>query len=341
MSHTTNNFTALRLLAALMVLFSHMFAISGRPEPLALPSSTFGALAVLIFFSVSGYLITASWLRDPSPLRFLSRRLLRLWPAMAVAFVLTMLVLSPLVTGKSLPQLFTNLQYTKAFTNLLFYPNYRTFDAFAGTGLQIAAINGSLWTIPLEFLCYLLLLAIAKLSRSYLKYAVPAFIAIILAVFIVRGGEAALATMKHPGTWYFFPRFSLFFFTGSLFAIYPELLSPRILFAALVTGIILLFASQFTLGYLLLVPVASIAVGTSSWPCINRLDGYGDYSYGTYLYAWPVQQCITLYLGASTSVFILFGWSAALTLCLAALSWYLVEQPALALKPRAAKTPKH
>ena len=72
-----NNFDGLRLIGALLVVFSHQFALAGRWEPRVIGDHSFGSLGVLIFFSISGYLVTSSWIADPHPGRFFTRRFLR------------------------------------------------------------------------------------------------------------------------------------------------------------------------------------------------------------------------------------------------------------------------
>ena len=91
-----NNFDALRLVGALLVLISHQFALSGRREPMFVGDHSFGNLGVLVFFSISGYLVTSSWLNDPHILRFCVRRTLRMLPALCVSIPLTLAVIGAL-----------------------------------------------------------------------------------------------------------------------------------------------------------------------------------------------------------------------------------------------------
>ncbi|GAB1594758.1 acyltransferase family protein [Lysobacter claricitrinus] len=127
-----NNFDALRLFAAFMVLWSHQFALSGRPEPLFLGPHGYGNLGVLIFFSISGYLVRASWKSDPSLWRFALKRFLRIAPALTVCALITPRVVEAL--------------------GLWPFPHN-----------PLHALNGSLWTIEFEVQCYLMLAALALL----------------------------------------------------------------------------------------------------------------------------------------------------------------------------------
>ncbi|HEX7816874.1 acyltransferase [Dyella sp.] len=129
-----NNFDALRLIGALLVLISHQFALSGRWEPRWVGDHSFGNLGVLIFFSISGYLVTSSWLKDPNVLRFAARRTLRMGPALCVSIPVTVLVIAALGL-QGFPE----------------NPRHLT--------------NGSLWTIPYEVYCYALLLTAGVTTR--------------------------------------------------------------------------------------------------------------------------------------------------------------------------------
>ena len=101
-----NNLNAIRLIAAFLVLFGHSFVFLGLPEPLFLSWDHLGPLAVYIFFTISGYLITESWDRDPHLGRFFARRALRIFPGLAICIVLSAFILGPMLTTLSLNEYF-------------------------------------------------------------------------------------------------------------------------------------------------------------------------------------------------------------------------------------------
>ena len=71
-----------------------------------------------------------------------------------------------------------------------------------------------------------------------------------------------------------------------------------------------------------------------------RWARFGDFSYGVYLYAWPVQQMLLLYFEPSMNVWNLFSLATLISVFLAVLSWNIVEKPALSLKGSTFAKPK-
>jgi peptidoglycan/LPS O-acetylase OafA/YrhL len=162
-----NNFDALRVIGAFLVLVSHQFALSGRWEPRFVGDYSFGNLGVLIFFSISGYLVTSSWLKDPNVLRFTARRALRMVPALCVSIPLTLAVM-----------------FTLGLTGFPENPRHLT--------------NGSLWTIPYEVYCYALLLAAGVATRR------PA-IALAVGIsgyFVLSGLQSGESFLAHFGLFF-------------------------------------------------------------------------------------------------------------------------------------------
>ena len=118
-AHPPNNFDFVRLVAASMVLYSHHFILAGRPpEPTVFGITSFGHFAVIMFFSLSGYLVTQSWQSDPHIFRFAMRRILRIWPALTAVVAFCALILGPMVTSAPLPEYFESSGTWNYFLNL-------------------------------------------------------------------------------------------------------------------------------------------------------------------------------------------------------------------------------
>lgn len=284
----TNNFDALRLLAALFVVLSHMAALSGRKQWLAIAGQTWGSIGVLIFFSISGYLVTASWRADPDLGRFLAKRFLRIAPGLLTVLPLTCFVVY--LIGQT---------------------------GFPGNPMH--ALNGSLWTIEYEVMCYLLLVAMM------LALPHPAIVGVALSF---------CAYLIWPND--YLAQFAPFFAIGSALSAYPILRSGRASALLLAMGATM-FLYHHMLGLALIVPVASIWIGSHSWPLLREVPRIGDLSYGIYIYAWPVQQIVVAFMGPASNYWALLAATLAVLIPIAFVSWRFVEEPALRLKPARAE----
>jgi peptidoglycan/LPS O-acetylase OafA/YrhL len=318
--HRSNNFDALRLLGALLVLGSHQFAVSGRWEPRLVGDHSFGNLGVLIFFATSGYLVTSSWHHDPHLLRFALRRALRLLPAVALLLVVTGIALA--LWG---PANFDLRAYA-----LRPWSSQRA-PYFASNPMTL--LNGPLWTIPLEIKCYLVLALAGLLARRHLAAVVATGALALLAWYVgVLGGQAGLDRAVEQGHLSFLPYLGAFFLGGSVLAAWAPL--RRHALWAVVAGLGCVAIGQHTLALALIVPPAVVLIGNRSWPLLRSAGRHGDLSYGLYLYAWPTQQCVVALLGANKPWIALLLPSLAGSLLLAWISWHIVERRALTLKPR-------
>lgn len=284
----TNNFDGLRLAGALGVLWSHMFLLSGLTEPRTPIGGTYGHISVLMFFSISGYLVSMSWRRDPDAGRYLARRSLRILPGVVVALLIAHTVV-------------------------------RLLGLYGFPGNPYPQLNESLWTIPLEIYCYILLAGILIAVRR----AGP-WLALLM--------FAGLVVARELGTYVALFSYGLFFAMGALIAEYGILKRPLVILGMVVLALGFLAAQHVYMVRALLLPLAVIYIGTQSWPIMRSAGRFGDLSYGIYIYAWPVQQITVAHL-PSAHFAVLLMISLAATTCLAWLSWRLVEKPALAFKP--------
>src|SRR5579863_8718431 len=173
--HRANNFDAVRLLAALSVVFSHSFLIAEGSEArewlvrLSGNQCVLGLLGVFVFFMISGYLVTESWCRRPAPGQFALRRTLRIYPGLVVNALVCGLVAGPLISALPLRGYFHDAALRDFFHKVLTLnpgPLHLPGVLFADNSVG-PLINGSLWTLRYEAMMYamVLLLGMARLLR--------------------------------------------------------------------------------------------------------------------------------------------------------------------------------
>lgn len=335
-AHRHNNFDFVRLFAAGSVLFSHQFALMGLPEPLVLKYQTLGGFGVLIFFSLSGYLIAQSWLSDPNLLRFAAKRLLRIWPGLLCTVVLCALVLGPLVTTVPLREYFSS-PVTASYFGILLLKFQPFLPGVFPTNAIAYAPNGVLWTIPIEVHCYGYLAFLGILGVFRFKWAL---LAGLLALSVYYYGIYAAEHRFDSGQGRLYEvEYATFFFAGVvLHQFRHQWAAPiRKIMLSAALGIIAWATVKWghqLIAVFLLTPFCVLAFGNGSLPFIRRFGRFGDLSYGVYIYAFPVQQTLIWWLGVETGVWRLLGMATVATLVLAFLSWHLVEKRALRLKPR-------
>jgi peptidoglycan/LPS O-acetylase OafA/YrhL len=333
-----NNFDFLRFVAASLVLVSHSYPLLGRSdEPFGafLGYESGGGIAVAIFFAISGYLVTGSFLRSRSIGDYIKKRSLRLLPALCLVVVLSALVLGPILSTLSVRDYVLHPQTRDYLRNCLLYIGYHLPGVFAENPYP-HAVNGSLWTLPVEGVMYLLVLVFGW-RKSLNPLALAAAIA-GLGVFQFLLIDYLGLSNAVWGNLFLVPasvKLGLFFLSGAFLYVMRERIAMRnpiawAMLAALLGTVhtpIGPFVFQCTLPYLTI----WAAFANVQW--INRFGRYGDFSYGIYLFAFPVQQSLVHMFGIM-SVPVFAGLAFAVTLFLAAASWHCVEKPALAWKTR-------
>jgi peptidoglycan/LPS O-acetylase OafA/YrhL len=338
-AHRANNFDFVRIVAALCVLVSHQFALNGLREPDLLHIHSLGGVGVLVFFSISGYLVAQSWRADPHLLRFAARRLLRIWPGLALAVILCAVVLGPMVSSLGFADYFRHPFFGDYFRNLRFDLRDELPLRFEGNALP-TAVNGSLWTIPMELKCYAVLavLGVAGLLRS--RWIVALLTLVVLTTYAIAQprGDWLVGFLQAGVEQQLFLEFGLFFFAGVILFMFGSVDTKRrarwCVGACWALAALAMIAGRPLLALWLALPASVLAFGRSSLPYLRRAGRFGDMSYGLYIYAFPVQQTmIWLYKDK-------LPWGAVLaltvlsTFALAFASWHLVEKTALRLKPK-------
>lgn len=332
---TRNGFTFFRIVAAIAVIFTHSFGAVGVEGDFlnslgTYPASKFGVDA---FFAMSGYLVTQSAMRNPSMSAYFLSRALRIFPALVVVVVLTIFVSAFFYRGADY---FTSSGTWKYLLNItLYWLNPTIPGTFEGN--HTTHINGSLWTLPLEFTCYValaLLFASRALRVWTLLLALPGLI-----LFFFYGPltwEARFLGM----TTIFLVNLAIIFFVGSFLALLGSRMpvSPWLTLAAVAVIVLAYkfdggFWQRNAIAHLLLLPyvVVSAALQLKRLAFLNRWD----VSYGLYIYACVVQQVLeALTRGWGLGPYQFFALSVVFTVPFALASWVWIERPALRLKGR-------
>ena len=346
-----NSLGLVRLLMASAVIFDHAFPLGGWGTApfLAMTKNqqSLGGLAVLGFLAISGYLVTKSAM-NADVLQFMWRRFLRIFPGYWLVLLVGAFLVGPaiwLATGHPLGDYFSfgdQSPWGYLYNNFtLTIGQYQIKDIYTTTtpfGLagQGGPINGSIWTLTYEWLCYLMLaglLVVGVISKAKIVIPLVAgffFIARVANEVVPNGAAMILPFFSDP--WRL--NFGFIFFLGATIAIYSHVIpfDHRFGIVAGLGSLALLRVGGFnTVGYVLFAYFV-LYLAAALPQQVQWIGKKNDYSYGVYLYGWVVQQ-ILAFLGVWRWGYLPF---AVLSLIgafgFAWLSWHLVEKQALKLK---------
>lgn len=340
--HKANWFGALRLLFACLVIASHAPQLIDGPrsvrEPLSLlvGTTTLGQLAVDAFIAISGYLVIGSWIRSRSSTEFLKKRVLRIVPGFFSAFLICVFLVAP-IGGSDLSTI--NLSsWLRIFTHMLILDQPGVPGAFERAPIPL--INGAMWTVGIEFRCYLIamILGTTGILRNIRVYSVITALVVVFSVYLtVKFPELyELRTISLKESLLFenapqLVRLLGLFLVGGLLKLAP-LPSHAPLWTLIVSGLGLICAllSPVTAaaGLAAFGPWIVIGVGRRTAPRWAARLNDTDVSYGVYLYAWPISQLALLLIpGLSpTSLFLL---TLPLAILAGYLSWIAIEKPSM------------
>lgn len=329
-----NNYDFLRIFAALCIILFHSFALLGKikSEPLfefTKGRINFSFIGLSIFFCISGYLIAKSAVKSPTVKNYLWKRFLRIQPLLIVTCILTIFLLGPFFTELSLKNYFLDYRTYTYFRNVL--PIFGLQFTLPGLfhNLTDRGVNGSLWTLIVEERLYLLM-AIIFLYRKDKAWYLFFLIILINIVFIINRfffyGEMIPYLSGSP----FF--YSLLFLnSAALYLIKFDF--SRFLIFTIVTATFCFFMGivfpNLDILYMFSLPLLIISVGKIKG-ATNYFGKYGDFTYGTYVFSFPVQQA--LITKGITNPYALFFLTLLIVLPMAILSWNFIEKEFLKLK---------
>ena len=282
-----NNFNFLRFLAATMVIVGHSFPLYGSSfDPLAKLTGTLslGPLALYIFFIISGFLITKSWIDKPELISYFKKRILRILPGLILATLFGFLIIGPLTTTVSLKDYFSDLGSWDYLRNIFFQtrnyiPHTLEHNPYS------TAINGSLWSLPVEFWMYIMVAILGLFGFLTKRKVFIPFLVLAIIVFnwhIITKPQFKDMPVLGISALQFF-RLALFFALGSVYYLYRKLVVVDWRVCLFAFGA--LIASFFTVhsDLMLIITLPYLVISTAylfNYPFLRKFGSKVDLSYG-------------------------------------------------------------
>jgi peptidoglycan/LPS O-acetylase OafA/YrhL len=344
-------FDFLRIFLAMSVLGVHSVLIAqGEHHQFdSKPVALFYEAILPLFFALSGFLITGSAMR----LRlkdFLINRGMRIVPALAVDICIAALIIGPIFTTLPLKQYYTSYEFCAYFANITGIIHYILPGVFEHNPFP-ATVNGSLWTVPFEIGCYAIMsgfIMSGVLNKKRAAFAVATIGTAYIALTLSPGfhmldlfGKRLHTLLDH----FFAERGDFlycYFMAGSMFYLFRYSIPyrPRWFVLCIATFIAAAYGVfEFLpplIEQLLLMPIVIYIMVYVGMLKIPPLPIYhrGDYSYGVYLYGYPIQQVIVTLFPAVKSPLLHFVISVPLVTLVAMFSWHCIEKPVLRLRKK-------
>jgi peptidoglycan/LPS O-acetylase OafA/YrhL len=339
LSGKPSGFDYLRIALSVSVLLWHSYQVSyGESAALAFWNETRGTLLPIIlpaFFALSGFLVSGSLFRNPDTKTFLLLRGIRIFPALSVEVILAAIVLGPILTSYTLARYFSDIRLYKYFLNIVGRIHYILPGVFENNPEQ-NIVNSQLWTIPFELECYIVIAicSIVGLIRNR-RLLLVGFVgsSVGLAIWNSLHGDSAAPAGGVNGR-----VLVLCFLAGVVIYAYRDRIVLRARWASLcfVLTVVLfrVHLDQLQLPvYLcpLLVAYMTVYVGLLN-PQRSIIINAGDFSYGVYLYSFPIQQAVASVFGVGGGWLQNVAISLPLVGGLALFSWWFIEKPFLKVR---------
>ncbi len=333
-SYHCNNFTMIHIVAAVMVIVGHQFALMGVGQDVQIMGITIHIVGVRILFLVSGYLVCGSFLRSSNVGKYIIKRITRIYPPLILCLVITTLFMR-LVTNN--PEWYWQSALNYFLYNIEMRPKFDLAGVFE-TSPYPYAVNGSLWTLPIELVMYLILIIFVKIINlidRYNKYFKFIFSFVVLA--LLSWGDAWYVNLQGKSLiiWYTdWARaivLAIYFFVGVIFQIldlkricnWQVGLLMVVLYSCLSSTIIKNIVAPYLISYV----VMCFALVEKPLFC-NLFKK--DICYGMYLYAFPVQQMVIWFfivkMNINLSVYVLLLLSLLITVMFAEIQYWLIEE---------------
>ncbi len=335
-----NALNSWRLALAMLVIVFHAFPLTGRDVPFPPARQLLREVGVDGFFAISGFLIVASWLGNPRLRNFFVARAFRILPGFYTCLIVTAFVIAPIGMALQGGPASDLLLSTAPIEYVLKNSAVWMFQFDVGrTPLGIpwsGAWNFSLWTLIWELLCYVAVAVLGVVGLLRRRWLLPAAMVVALSCAAVISYTTSYSGLgPHLGP----PeveagRFAVMFLAGALVYQFRNMIPAR--WSLVGVSVVIVLAAGMLPDYRLIaaVPLAYAVIVSGALIRAERFRLRTDLSYGLYIYAFPIQQLLVICGLGSVNPVAFMALSALATLPIAALSWIMVEKPAMTLKSR-------
>ncbi len=336
-----SGFDYLRLGLAVIIALQHAESIAegDRLDLWRTPAQPVLLALLPMFFALSGFLVTGSLLRSQTIGKFLGLRIIRIFPALTVEVLLSAIIIGPIVTTYTPPKYFSDPEFYVYFLNVVGDIHFYLPGVFKGN--HYSYVNQQLWTIPFELYCYLAIAAIALIGARRWRVIAP----LSTAVFML--GYLLLHGLRHDWSFGFTDLYSVpgiflvfSFLIGVCFYLYKEKIpwSTPLFVTCVLLAIACALTKQYsyaiwTYAYPLITCYITVYLGATNIKKIFLIKT-ADYSYGIYLYHYVIFQALYQILPITHHWYWMMLFSFPLVVAFSAMSWHLVEKPALDLRKK-------
>ena len=342
-----NIFDYIRILLAIFVIVAHSYPIFfgvGASDIITsklLRTESLGGIAVIGFFILSGFMITQSILHCKSMKEFMLKRVIRVFPALIVMLLLTIFVLGPMVYDGNIADYFKNpsvWKYLGQNINLFGNTAY-TIDGVFTINPYPGAINGSLWSLKHEFILYIVLMvlsmcAVLKNRKTMLGFTIVSIITYVLNIQLtpIFNHLTYIGVIMEINQ---FVKLTMYFLIGSSIYLYRDKIKMNFQYFMLAVIILLAGITLNATKYALIItmPYIIMYIGTFKFKK-NILGKIGDFSYGLYIYAFPIQQLLVFYFKDNLSIWTYMLSAIILTSIFAIISTCLIDNNTKKIKDK-------
>lgn len=325
-----NNFTLIRILAAIAVVYGHCFALAKDCEgcvdtTLSLTKWRYsGDVALYVFFFVSGFLITASLHKNRSYFKFFGARFKRIFPGLFAFIVITTFVVGPAFTSLSLAEYFASkATWSFVFKNIILKEYVYALPGVFDNARYASVTTGTTWSLWVEVRLYVISCTVAVLGATRSRA-----IGNVLVLSLIGWGVFAPSSFPLIGINPDNLRIAAFYAAGSLVYINRDVL--QIGTEGMIPLGIALIAARGYPGYDVIAS-AFLCYAVLAFALARKVklpSFVQDYSYGIYLYGWVVQQIIAVQ-APQWGPYKMMMLAVPVSVILGAASWFLVEKPAM------------